>query len=436
MRIPHPCAHPGPRLARTCVLLAAALVAGCGSNGSATTHASAAVSEDATGGAGASCQATVLDTLTNGVLVRIYHEGIHSERTIVAQKLVEGDRALAAAVAAGDAAGAQQAAQRLLATGKLTNLVIVAGGRRLVDLGPPAITPLHGVIRAPSGAVAGTYVTSVWSDEGFKDEGMGVAQGSIAIRRGTRSVGGTFAMGRGVLPGQGELRVGPTAYVYSSFPAEAFPAGRARIYLIKTAAQTARLCGSTHTETVMNTLRNVAQLIYGGEGGNRAQVEVRRVQSDPALLQAVAARNPVAARAAIESLLNHHIVRLRVSAGRSPLADIGAKDALAPVAGTLRLGGHRIGSLMLSIQDDEGYKRLLERLVGLRVIMSIGAEVVKNSLGPLPAGQLPPTSGAYEYKGQGYEVFTLHFAGVPTAHRTTTASVPLTVRVLVPMPYT
>ena len=98
---------------------------------------------------------------------------------------------------------------------------------------------------------------------------------------------------------------------------------------------------------------------------------------------------------------------------------------LAPVLGALREGGRRIGSFVLSIQNDEGYLRLARRLVGLNVLMYMGATLVKNSLGPQP-GTVPP-SGLYTYRGRKFRVITVHATAFPSG--------PLEIRALVPIPY-
>jgi hypothetical protein len=173
-------------------------------------------------------------------------------------------------------------------------------------------------------------------------------------------------------------------------------------------------------------MARVAQLIYVGETGPRTRPQVRRVEHDAALLSAVAARNIHAIRVADAELLSQHIVRLRVLApDGSLLADIGGPYVLAPVPGILRQGGHRIGSFVLSIQDDEGYMRLTRRLAGLRVLMFMGSTLVKNSLGPEPGDV--PASGAYSYRGARYQVVTIHAHAFPSG--------PLTIRVLVPLPF-
>jgi hypothetical protein len=309
-----------------------------------------------------------------------------------------------------------------------------------VSLGAPnAVAPLRGTLTGAGGAAIGSFVTSVWADDGLIAETDGVTQGSLALRVGRsaaaqRSIAGSFALTPGKLPARGRLTEHGVEYRFSSFPAKIYPAGAMRVYLLRSVRSTAALCGRTEQDTVVNTLSHVARLIYDGEIGGRARTQVRRVQNDPALLSAVARHDAAGTRSAVERLLNQHIVRLRVSAAGRLLSDVGGPFVLGPVGGTLRVGGREIGSFVLSIQDDEGYLRLTRRLAGLAVLMymNLGSgapQLVKNSLGPMPGPALAsvPASGAYRYRGRSFRVFTVHAKAFPSG--------PLTIRVLVPIPY-
>ena len=139
----------------------------------------------------------------------------------------------------------------------------------------------------------------------------------------------------------------------------------------------------------------------------------------------MAARDPEATRLAINNLLTEHIVRLRVSVGGRLLRDVGGPYVLAPVSGVLRHGDREIGTFVLSIQDDEGYLRLARRLGGMYVLMYMGHTLVKNSLGPAPGPV--PEAGPFSYRGRRFQVFTLHASAFPSG--------PLTIKVLVPIPY-
>jgi hypothetical protein len=307
----------------------------------------------------------------------------------------------------------------------MPNLRVTRGAQTLADVGGPALAPLRGTILGPRGAPVGSYLTSVWSDSGFLAESDGIGEGVVALRAHGRSIAGSFALPAKALPPTGTLESDHVRYRYTSFPAKAYPSGSLRVYLLKSARSTGAFCGRTSEDTLVNTIGHVARLIYAGEAGHRTLAQVQRVQSDPALLSAVARRDPVATKLAVQGLLTQHIVRLRVSAGGRLLSDVGGPYVLAPVQGTLRLGGRTIGSFVLSIQDDEGYLRLTRRLVGLNVLMFMRSHLVKNSLGPAPGSV--PDGGSYRYRGRRFRVLTLHVSAFPSG--------PLTIKVLVPIPY-
>ena len=406
------------RLTIVAALLSA--LVGCGKSQSSTSASVAAA------GPPKSCPATVLDTLGH-VARLIYREGVSSERTAVAQRAIADSAALRQAVESGNAASTTAIARALVAEGRMTNLRITTGaGRTLADVGGAAIAPLRGTLTGAGGAAIASYVTSVWSDIGYVTEASGVTQGKIALRLKHRNVAGSLAVPPGPLGSEGTITVAGVPYQYSSFGGHVFPSGALRIYLLRTVASTESLCGSTSEETTVNTLSKVARLIYDGEAGGRTLPQVRRVQSNTALLAAVAQRDPAATKIAVEKLLNQHIVRLRVfDAAGHVLSDVGGPYVLAPVGAPLRLGGRTIGSFVLSIQDDEGYLRLTRRLAGLHVLMYMGSQLVKNSLGPEPGSV--PDSGSYQYRGSNFRVYTLHVSAFPSG--------PLTIHVLIPIPY-
>src|ERR1700678_773713 len=72
------------------------------------------------GGASSACGSTVLKALSQ-VTQHVYEEGVSSERTEVAIRLIKGSRALREAVEHGNSGAARAAAQALLASGHLTN---------------------------------------------------------------------------------------------------------------------------------------------------------------------------------------------------------------------------------------------------------------------------------------------------------------------------
>jgi hypothetical protein len=419
------------RIAIACAILAA--LAGCGSTlrgaisaragASPSAHAGARPSPQSVSGA---CSSTVLGALRD-VAMRAYREGVASERTGSALSFIAHSLPLRAAVEHDDPQAARAAAQALIATGHMTSLRVLRAGQVLADAGAAdALAPLHGSITGASGAPIGTFVASVWADDGFVQEAGGIAQGTAVLRQDGRTIAGSFSLGSGEPPTRGTLTAKGTAYAYTSFPAAVYPTGQLRVYLLKPLSAIAPMCAARPQDTLVNTVGRVARLIYTSEAGAHALVQVHRVQRCRPLLRAVAARNPSATRRAVERLLHEHVVRLRVSAGGRMLADVGGPYVLAPVHAPLRLNGRKIGSIELSIQDDEGYKRLAGRLAGLRVLMYMGSQLVKNSLGPAP-GRIP-ASGAYHYRGHTFRVYTLHAQAFPSG--------PLRIAVLIPIPYT
>jgi hypothetical protein len=410
------------------VLAAAWLITG---HGASLRHAE---SEDAIADVDAptpgSCGAAVLGAL-RGVATRVYREGIVSERVDSARHMIEGSAALREAVEGGDAAGARAAARALIATGHLTNLRVTHGGKALAEVGGPALAPVRGALVGTNGKPIAGYVTSVWAAGGLVAETNGIAEGLTVIRSARspsdeRTVAGTFPLPAGTLPNEGTLTRDDVAYQFTSYPATAYPDGAPlRVYLLRALPSLQPLCGASAADTTVNTLSRIARLIYEGEAGRRTGKQVRRVQANQPLLRAVAKRDAKATRSAIEALLHQHIVRLRVSAGDRLLSDVGGPYVLAPVTAPLRMNGRTIGSFVLSIQDDEGYKRLANRLAGLDVLMYMGAKLVKSTIGFSPGNV--PHSGSFNYRGKAYRAYTFTADAFPSG--------PLRITVLIPLPY-
>jgi hypothetical protein len=408
-------------------LTAALALTGCGAG---LPHAGEEASADVDTATPGSCGASVLGALGH-VATRVYGEGIDSERTASAAHMIEGSAALRSAVEAGDAAAARSAAKALLATGHLTNLRVVRGGKVLVELGGPALAPLRGTLLGADKKPIADYVTSVWAASGIVAETNGIAEATTVIRSArtpsdTRTVAGSFPLPASQLPAQGTLTKDGVAYQFTSYAAKAYPDGAPlRVYLLRSIESLQPLCASSDEDTVVNTVSRIAHLIYDGEAGRRTGKQIQRVQENAALLRAVSRRDPKATRSAIEALLHQHIVRLRVSAGGRLLADVGGPYVLAPVTAPLRRGGRTIGSFTLSIQDDEGYKRLANRLAGLDILMYMGNKLVKSTVGYSPGPV--PASGAVTVSGRRYRAYTFRAEAFPSG--------PLRITVLIPTPY-
>ncbi len=417
----------GTIIVRSTTVLAVVVAVGFWQAGtpSESTERTSAVTRPSAEGTSSACSATVLRALGD-VAMHVYHEGVASERTATAEHFIVSSAALRVAVEHDDAAATRRAAEAVLATGHLTNLLVSRGGQVLADVGAPdALAPVRGTLLGARHTPIGSFLTSVWSDYGYVAQADVITEGAVALRASGQSIAGSFALAPGELPPAGALTENGVDYRYTSFPAQVFPSGALRIYLLMPVASTSRFCGPTAQDTVVNTVSRVAALIYAAETGPSATLQVRRVQGNGPLLAAVARRDPAATRRAIDGLLNQHVVRLRVSAGGRLLADVGGPDVLAPRDATLELGGRTIGSFVLSIQDDLGYLLLAQRLAGLRVIMHMGGKLVMSSLGAAPP-HVPP-QGPFHFRRHAYRVFTLDATAFPSGA--------LRITVLIPVPY-
>ncbi len=320
------------RVAVLALLVVLALAAGYVSNLGAGAPARASVDPLPSGASGA-CGRNRARSAQPGDAARLRRGRLQRTHRI-AMRSIKGSHALREAVEQGDAAAARAAARALLASGHLTNLTVISAGadaRRR---------------RRPRGARAAARLDPQRqgrSDRQLRDERLGGRRlplraegrrrGRCRPARGRPQLAGSFALPAGELPPAGTLTEHGTVFQYDSFPASVYPSGSLRVYLLRSVNSTARICGATPQDTLVNTLGRVAALIYAGEGGPHALLQVHRAQQDSALLEAVAARDPVAARQAVVGLVydHSHIVRLRVSAGAHLLADVGGPYVLAPV---------------------------------------------------------------------------------------------------------
>jgi hypothetical protein len=175
-------------------------------------------------------------------------------------------------------------------------------------------------------------------------------------------------------------------------------------------------CAGSADTTLADTLGGVGARIYDSERtrNGSAAIAIRSVTSSSTLARAVAAGDPVAARAAVTGIVfNHlHIVRLRVIHDGRVLSDVGGPFVLAPISGNLRLHGRLVGRYVLSIQDDLGYLKLAGRLAGLKVVMRSGGRQVMSSLNPAPASI--PRQGPLTFGGVAYVTHTLDAVAFPS----------------------
>ncbi len=131
-------------------------------------------------------------------------------------------------------------------------------------------------------------------------------------------------------------------------------------------------CGAATDSTYLATAFAVARQINVGEStGNAVKQAVSTIERDQVLVNAVATDDIATVRSEVLVLVfNHeHIVRLRVLRAGHVLDDFGGPLVLSPVSGSLRLNGQVVGSFVMSVQDDAGYRKLVERLAGADAVI-------------------------------------------------------------------
>jgi hypothetical protein len=109
-----------------------------------------------------------------------------------------------------------------------------------------------------------------------------------------------------------------------------------------------------------------------------------------------------------------HIVRLRVLQGGKLLADIGGPYIIAPVGGSLHYHGQMVGTYLLSVQDDLGFVGLERRLVGVPLILHVGAVRVPLQ-GTTRTGSVAiPDRGAVVIRGAHFQAYSFDAKAFPT----------------------
>lgn len=176
-------------------------------------------------------------------------------------------------------------------------------------------------------------------------------------------------------------------------------------------------CGPATNQTVGATDGDVVERIYRSElDGPATAADRRQVETDAALLAALAEGNRVATHEAVVALVfsGTHIVRLRVSQNDRLLADVGGPYIVAPSGGNLYFQGRLVGSYLLSIQDDRGVYGLEKRLVGIPSAMHVGRKRVPIN-GTIDTGSLAlPTEGEVTLHGQRYWVSSFNAKAYPS----------------------
>jgi hypothetical protein len=193
-------------------------------------------------------------------------------------------------------------------------------------------------------------------------------------------------------------------------------------------ADTAAPCGVSTLATLMTVDSKVANNIDGGElSGHETQVDLRHVKGAADLLSAVAAGNRAATAKAVSRIVYHHfwhIVRLQaLDASGRILADVGGPYVIAPVRGTLSLGGRVIGSFVMSVQDDMGFAKLERHAIGDPIGIYVNGRLAVELGGYFPFRQ--PAGPQVSLAGTSYAALALTYNAFPSGTLSAVIAVPL-----------
>jgi hypothetical protein len=176
-------------------------------------------------------------------------------------------------------------------------------------------------------------------------------------------------------------------------------------------------CGSDAAEVSASAAGHVANQIYAHELSRPGvQADQSQVEDYVPLLSALEGGDRAAVRAAVTRLVfsHTHIVRLRITRGRSVLADVGGPYVLAPVGGDLRLHGRLIGRYLLSVQDDLGFVKLEARYIGAPIVLYSHSRRLPLQGTLASKVDAIPAFGATSYRHASYDSFSFPATAFPT----------------------
>jgi hypothetical protein len=168
-----------------------------------------------------------------------------------------------------------------------------------------------------------------------------------------------------------------------------------------------------------------ARIYHEAATGGDVEQAVHRVQSSPALAEALSSGDASRVHTALGPLLLNQIAAIEVLREGRVLARAGSGPAIAPVSGAIPGTG---ASFVLSVQAARSYARVASQVTGAQVLLfgrpggsapgerrgahgSRARRLASTLAGPGPAR--PPGSGRLTYAGRSYEVVSLPGAVYP-----------------------
>jgi hypothetical protein len=179
------------------------------------------------------------------------------------------------------------------------------------------------------------------------------------------------------------------------------------------AAPASALAPPQCADAVARALGTISEHVYHElSGGRIALPAAERVAGSPALLAAIEAKDPAAARRALAPLLRGQLVRVRVSLAGRTFVEYGSANAIAPVSTPLKnLEGRTIGTVTAAEEGVFGYAGTLYAITEAQVFARSGGRSLGGSSSPGPSSI--PDKGEVTYRDKRYAVYSFPGAGFP-----------------------
>jgi hypothetical protein len=183
--------------------------------------------------------------------------------------------------------------------------------------------------------------------------------------------------------------------------------------VLTSSASTPPLASPQCADAVARAFGTISEHVYRElSGGRIALPAAERVAASPALLAAIQANDPAAARKALGPLLRGQLVRVRVSLAGRTFVEYGYANGIAPVSTPLKnLEGRTIGTVTAAEEGVFGYAGTLYAITEAQVFARSAGHSLGGSSSPAPNSI--PDKGEITYKAKRYAVYSFPGAGFP-----------------------